>query len=283
MARRNLEESLLHLPADRFVTELTDSRPALDIARSWQHSALLADRARQQDSEFIGKLSLSPGERATMAPYPQRLDHIVLVTRTVEETVEDLQRRLGVAFHPGGRHLRWSTRNAILPIGPAAYLEVIGPDSLASASAATPRLFGIDTLASPGVATWAAKGTRLLDLVALAKAQGLDLGSVEGASRVQPDGTVLEWELTDPFAPREGGVIPFLIQWHTGRHPATAAPIEVTVAQLFARHPDPDGVGTQLRALGLELDVERGSKPELITVLRTRDGLVTLPAANTDS
>lgn len=218
-----------------------------------------------------------------MAPYPRQLDHIIVVTRSVAQTVEDLQHQLGVAFQPGGRHPRWGTRNAILPVGPAAYLEVIGPDSVASAAATTPHLFGIDTLVSPGVATWAARGTRLPDLVALAKARGLDLGGVEGASRVQPDGTILEWELTDPFAAREGGVIPFLIQWHAGRHPATTAPIEVTIARLFARHPEPDRVGTQLRALGLELDVERGSQAELIAVLRTRDGFVTVPAADTDA
>jgi len=57
----------------------------------------------------------------------------------------------------------------------------------------------------------------------------------------------------------------------------------VTVARLLARHPDRHRVGTQLRALGLELDVEPGSKPELIAVLQTRDGYVTLPTANTDT
>lgn len=182
---------------------------------------------------------------------------------------------LGAPMVPGGSHPAWGTRNAVLPLGPTTYLEVIGPDP-AGSTGARPRLFGIDRLKAPRLATWAAKGTGLSELAERAQAQGIDLGAVEDGWRVRADGTTLTWRLTDPFKPRARGVLPFFIDWTAGDHPATVGRAEVELVELAARHPDPDRVAADLRALGLDLSVYFGPEPALIARLRTPTGTILL-------
>lgn len=209
-----------------------------------------------------------------MGSVPQQLDHLVYAVPNLAEGVRDLAERLGARALPGGSHPAWRTRNALLPLGPASYLEVIGPDP--GAAAPPPAIFGIASLAAPRLVTWAAKSVDLAGLAERARSHGIDLGAPGPGRRVQPDGTVLAWELTDPFAPRAGGVLPFFIQWRGEAHPASAGPALVSLVSLRAEHPDAAVVGARLRALGIGLDVLPGPAPALFAVVRTPRGIVTL-------
>lgn len=71
------------------------------------------------------------------------------------------------------------------------------------------------------------------------------------------------------MAPRAGGILPFFIDWRNGAHPAAAAPAEIELTDFHAQHPDPDSVALPLRALGVDLRVERGPAPALFAVLRS--------------
>src|SRR5215510_7380506 len=93
-----------------------------------------------------------------------RVDHLVYATPDLDASVNDLERRLGVRATTGGQHPGRGTRNALIALGPAAYLEIIGPDP-AQPDPDTPRNFGIDTLKEPRLGTWAAKGTDLPKIV----------------------------------------------------------------------------------------------------------------------
>ena len=209
-----------------------------------------------------------------MGSVPEQLDHLVYAVPDLAEGVRDLAERLGARPLPGGSHPAWGTRNALLPLGPVSYLEIIGPDPDAAAPA--PDLFGIAALAAPRLATWAAKSADLAGLTERARAHGIDLGALGPGRRIQPDGTTLAWELTDPFAPRAGGVLPFFMHWRGEAHPASAGPALVSLVSLRAEHPDAAAVGTQLRALELELEVAPGPAPALFATLRTPRGTVTL-------
>lgn len=72
------------------------------------------------------------------------LDHLVVAAQTLEQGrvwIEDL---LGVPMQEGGQHPVFGTHNALLSLGPQAYLEVISIDPQASLPT-RPRWFALDT------------------------------------------------------------------------------------------------------------------------------------------
>ncbi len=206
---------------------------------------------------------------------PRCVDHLVYAAPALDAAVSDLERRLGVRATPGGQHPGEGTRNALIPLGSAVYLEIVAPDP-SQPSPPRPRWFGIDTLAAPRLATWAAKGTRLDELVVTAERVGLSLGPVRAGSRHRPDGTILTWQLTDPLTVVGDGVVPFFIDWGTSPHPAGAGPREIALVGLRAEHPDGDRIGAQLLQLGVDLEVSVGPDPALIATLETPRGRLEL-------
>jgi hypothetical protein len=104
-----------------------------------------------------------------------QVDHLVYATPDLDATVVALEQLLGVRASEGGRHPGRGTRNALLAIGPRAYLEIVGPDPeqhLPDRST----WFGIDDLKSPKLVTWAAKSSGLERVVLAARDRGVKLG-----------------------------------------------------------------------------------------------------------
>lgn len=226
---------------------------------------------------------MSPGEPAggaggevdAFARTLARADHLILATPDVDDTADRLATTLGVAPIAGGRHPDAGTRNALLALGDAVYLEIIGPDETAPPPA-TPRPFGLDEPGLPRLVTWAVRGRSLEALVREARGHGIELGGVRRRTRRRPDGVLLSWEMTDAAAARADGILPFFIDWGATPHPATTSPRGATLTGLRARHPDAAGVRTMLGALGVALEVEPGDAPELIATLATRHGEIVL-------
>jgi Glyoxalase-like domain len=210
-----------------------------------------------------------------VASVPTTLDHLVYATPSLERTLDDIEAAFGIRPLAGGTHPAWGTRNAILPLSPTTYLELIGPDP-GRRPATRPPIFGLATLTTPCLATWAAKGTHLGLLVAKALTRGLRLGLPAPGTRQQADGTTLSWELTDPLQVVERGLVPFFIDWGASPHPAAAAAAAVALTDFHAEHPDPEVLRSKLHAIGLDLRVDPGSRPSLVATFRTPRGLVTL-------
>jgi hypothetical protein len=209
-----------------------------------------------------------------MNSVPLRLDHLVLGTPDLEETVRWFESVSGCRPLPGGTHPAWHTRNAVVPMGPGTYLEIIAPDP--TAAPARPCIFNLDVLSAPRLVTWAAKGSDLGALVARARRQGIELGHPSTGGRQSQDGSRLTWELTDPFQPRAYGLLPFFIDWGTGPHPSAAPGTGVALADFHAEHPSPVTLDSQLHALGLEVRVERGSLPRLLATITGPKGSLVL-------
>jgi hypothetical protein len=197
-----------------------------------------------------------------------RVDHLVYATPNLEKSVAEMEARLGVRAAPGGRHPGRGTRNALIALSPSSYLEIVGPDA-DQPPTDTPRWFGIDTIATPRLVTWAARGDHLRDVADAAARLGVRLGPIAAGSRRRSDGTVLHWEFTDPTTVVGDGLVPFLIDWGDSPHPAASSPGGVALIALRGRHPEPAVIERQLSAVGIALPVERGTRPELVATLRT--------------
>lgn len=210
---------------------------------------------------------------------PPALDHLVWAVSDLARAIDELEQRIGVRASAGGRHPQWGTANALLALGGERYLEVIGPDPEAPEFAGE-RPFGIDTLAHPRLATWAARVSDLEERVARGRAAGIAWGAVLEGSRRGADGTLLEWRLTDPFASRENGTIPFLIDWRESPHPARTAAVGVELVTFAIEHPRAEDLAARLASLGLATLTRRAGAPAILATLRGPRGLVTLRSAD---
>lgn len=202
------------------------------------------------------------------------LDHLVIAARTLEEGRAWLEGRLGVPVQPGGEHARFGTHNALLSLGPEAYLEVIAVNPAAPAPD-RPRWFGLDT---PGLRAQLADGPRLihwvarvpdlagLDLTRFGEALDLARGENRWTLTVPPDGTL------------PGGALPSLISWHTPPPPTRLPDAGVRLESLTLGTPDPDALRARLADLNFvgEVEVREAPQPELSALLVTPGGLVTL-------
>ena len=204
-----------------------------------------------------------------------RVDHLVYATTDLNRGVEEVEKLLGVRATPGGQHPGRGTRNALIALGPASYLEIIAPDPEQSSPNA-PRPFGIDGLKESRLVAWAAKGVDLDRLRGEAARKGASLGEVMSGSRRRPDGVLLSWRYTDPQTVLADGLVPFFIDWGQSPHPARTASAGASLIALRAEHPDAQRVQRLLRELGLDLSVQQGAAAALIATIDGPRGRVEL-------
>jgi len=204
-----------------------------------------------------------------------KVDHLVYATLDLNSGVEEIEKLLGVRATPGGQHPGRGTRNALIALGPATYLEIIAPDP-EQPPPETPRPFGIDGLKKSRLVTWVAKGVDLERLRDEAARKGARLGEVISGSRRRPDGVLLSWRYTDPKTVLADGLVPFFIDWGQSPHPSHTAAPGASLVALRAEHPDAPRVQRLLRELGLELPVQSGATPALVAIIDSPRGRVEL-------
>ena len=203
------------------------------------------------------------------------VDHLVYATPELQVGIDRVEKVLGVRATPGGQHPGRGTRNALVSLGPATYLEIIGPDP-EQPTPAGPRPFGIDGLKEPRLVAWAAKGKALEQLAGEAGRRGVRLGEVISGSRRRADGVLLSWRYTDPRTVVADGVVPFFIDWGKTPHPAGTAAQGALLNGLRAEHPDAAQVQRSLSQLGLDLRVQPGPRAALIATISSPRGRVEL-------
>jgi hypothetical protein len=203
------------------------------------------------------------------------VDHLVYATPDLAVGVARVEMLLGLRAAPGGQHPGRGTRNALLALGPTAYLEIIGPDP-EQPTPAQPRPFGIDDLKAPRLVTWAAKSKDLERLSSDARRGGVTLGDVIPGSRRRSDGVLLSWRYTDPRPLVSGGVVPFFIDWGTTPHPASSATQGASLIGLRAEHPNAEDVQKALNLLALGLRVQAAPRAALVATVSSPRGQVEL-------
>ena len=208
------------------------------------------------------------------------MDHLVFASPELEPGVRLVEERLGVTMAPGGRHEGFGTHNRLLGFGGRSYMEVVSVDP-DGGQPERERWFGLDTLTEPRLVTWCAAvptatARDLPTLIAAGREAGIELGDVRQGQRAREDGSMLTWSMTDPWAEREGGVIPFFIDWGDAPHPAERLPVAAGVVGVRVEHPDPARIVRLFEALGLDTPVSEGHAPQVIATLETPNGTVEL-------
>jgi hypothetical protein len=203
-----------------------------------------------------------------------RLDHLVVAAATLEEGVAHLKDVLGVRPEPGGRHERYGTHNALLSLGPDAYLEVIAVDPDAPAPS-EPRWFELDRAdmnerlqSGPTLIHWVVAVDTLWEPPS---GHGEPVELSRGESRwtltVPPDGSL----------PMDG-VLPSLIHWHTFPPATQLQDHGVRVERLALATPEPAVLRARLTALGVadSCTVIEAPTPSLRAILQSPVGLAAL-------
>jgi hypothetical protein len=221
---------------------------------------------------WYGAASGSSQPRGT-ASLLTKFDHLVYATPDLASGVEKIQQLLGVQATPGGQHPGAGTRNALIALGDASYLEIIGPDP-EQPNPKNPRRFGLDHLRASKLVTWAAKGTDLETLTREALRKGIHLGDISPGSRRSPQGVLLAWRVT--LTNLGDGIVPFFIDWGQTPHPARTAARGASLIELRAEHPDAERVQKLLDQLGLELPVKKGLEPALVATIASPRGHIEL-------
>jgi hypothetical protein len=205
-------------------------------------------------------------------------DHLVVAARTLAEGCEWVERRLGHAPQPGGKHVAMGTHNALLSLGPGLYLEVIAIDPQASAPL-RPRWFDLDEpgfnsdlAAGPRLAHWVARTRDIAAAAERVPELGLPMSMERGDFR---------WRITVPGDGRRPGrgLVPTVIQWSGEAHPSAVLPdVGLRLVSMAAEHPEPAPVREAIARLGLEsaLRVTVGRAPRILAMVRTPLGTVML-------
>ena len=204
-----------------------------------------------------------------------RIDHLVYGTTDLNRGIEEIEKLLGVRATAGGQHPGRGTRNALIALGPTAYLEIIAPDP-EQPPPKEPRPFGLDGLKESKLVAWFVKSGDLESLRREAVRKGVPLGEVRSGTRRRPDGVELQWKFTDPSVQLANGIVPLFIDWGDSPHPALTASKGATLFSLGAEHPDVRGVSRILRNLGVDLPVKQGARPQLIAIIEGPRGRVEL-------
>jgi catechol 2,3-dioxygenase-like lactoylglutathione lyase family enzyme len=183
-----------------------------------------------------------------------RFDHVVIASRTLDEGVEWVERRLGVVLGSGGKHDVMGTHNRLLSLGPGRFVEVIAIDPEAPAPL-QPRWFELDTPAmrqrledGPALIHWVVRSS---DIEAALDAAGGARPEVLALSR-----GAFRWKIGVPADGRleQSGVMPTIIQWFA-QHPSDVlADSGCRLESLVLHHPDASAILHRLRYAGLSIE-----------------------------
>jgi hypothetical protein len=227
----------------------------------------------------------------TNPPLSARIDHLVVAAASLDDGVAWCEKTLGIVPAPGGEHALMGTHNRLFSIAsdafPLAYFEIIAiqTGAVKTRPASHQRWFDLDDAAlqnqiattGPRLIHFVARSRFVGDAVRALARQGLDRGDILDASRPTAAG-LLRWKITVRSDGQRllDGALPTLIEWGDV-HPARAMPASgVALQSLSVSHPQADALRNGYDAIGLSgVPVAPGS-PNLVAVLNTPRGSVTL-------
>ena len=188
------------------------------------------------------------------------LDHLILGASDLAVGIEFVEQRTGVRAAFGGVHPGRGTHNAVLSLGPRHYLEILAPDPKQQTLA---WFRSLPQLAEPRLVGWMIHPGNVTALAERLRQSGIACEGPIESSRLRPDGRTLRWKLLRLTENRHS-LLPILIEWSADSpHPTEDAPSGLSLKRFEVSSPDPDQLQRMFEALGIDLPVARGDKPEL--------------------
>lgn len=173
----------------------------------------------------------------------------------------------------GGEHPGEGTANAVLSLGPATYLEILGRDVNQGDQGLDPE---VAALSGHGLYHWAVGGVDLAEVARRAAAAGLDGGAMVPGGRVKPDGKRLDWLCWGLRGHGFGSLVPFFIDWRDSEHPALSAPPGGHIARFEVQSPEAERLRALFGALGLDIAVTVADTPRVVVELEGGKGRLAL-------
>lgn len=192
-------------------------------------------------------------------------DHLVIAAEELAAGVRWVETVLGVNLQPGGRHEMFGTHNALLSLGPSAYLEVISVDPGAPIPD-RPRWYGLDHFSGPPRLThWVLRTDDInKSLASMHPGVGMPVAVTRANFR---------WQMAVP----QSGLLPYddmhpaVISWD-GPHPAAHLPdAGIRLQTLHISHPKAEQWGKALSLNDSNINFENQNK-DLTAYLTTPSG-----------
>ena len=207
-------------------------------------------------------------------PYPRmRVDHLVWYNADLAEGRRYFAAQLDAEPLYGGEHPGEGTANAVVSLGLATYLEILGRDARQVGQGLDPE---IALLRGAGLYHWAVGGADLAALSRRAAAAGLEGGALVPGGRIKPDGKRLDWLCWGLRGHGFGSLIPFFIDWRGSEHPALSAPRGGRIASFEVHTPDADRLRRIFDVLELDLPVIFSDRPAVVAMLESNKGRTAL-------
>lgn len=204
------------------------------------------------------------------------IDHIVYAVPDLLSGKNRIASILGVEVYYGGKHEHHGTHNALVRIGEEIYLEIISSDP-DNVKVVSPRWMGVDILNNTArISRWAMKSEISKEKISTLKNYKQDLGVSSRGSRLKPDGTLLEWELTLPAPNPIVEPCPFLIDWPDGVHPTNVIPMECELQAFKIYTTHYQLISSLLINLEADVLVVPSSVDKIELTIRCPNGLITL-------
>ena len=234
---------------------------------------------RRQFTSLCFLFSLSSCAMHTQ-PIPEslaRIDHVIVGVADLDDGIAQMKRMTGVTAVFGGAHPGQGTRNALMSLGDATYLELLAPDP--NQNIDNDEVRELARLARPTPIGWAVSGTGEARLRATFGPTGIRLSPSEPGARRKPDGSILHW-VTLGYEMLDDALAPFFIFWaEPALHPAPTSPGGCTLERLKIEHQSASQLRSALAPLRLNVTVAQASTPRLLLSLQCGARTVRLGAA----
>ncbi|MEE3326077.1 MAG: VOC family protein [Myxococcota bacterium] len=202
-------------------------------------------------------------------------DHLVVATPDLDQAKERFLEATGVRPSDGGSHPGRGTRNALVSFGERQYLEILAPDPEQSIPKALSHSFPAE--GQQEIFHWALRSGDLPALAQRATESGLTPSPIFPASRAQPSGEVLQWDLMALVGHERAGLAPFFIDWKNSPHPADAAPVVGPLRAVSLRLPGFEALADFLEPAPKGVEIIQG-EPEIRVQFDSPRGAVTWTA-----
>jgi hypothetical protein len=204
----------------------------------------------------------------------REIDHIVYAVPNLGKAIDDFESLTGIRPTFGGYHTTRGTKNAVVNLGNACYLELITIDE-ENKNILAPRWMGVDFIEKAQMVRFALKSDNLESDSAILQKYNPQMGEINGGQRKMTNGKMLTWEMILPLAVPAVEIVPFMTDWRKSElHPTDSMTRECTFIGFKFKHPNPEKIINVLNNLGMNAEVEKGAKVEIKAIIKSPKGII---------